>query len=117
MFTRLAYAGAIVLIGAFLVVVSRVPQVQFVEALLFEAVGTVEHGASIPIVRFDQIGQTIATIGQLRAENARLRAEVDLLSQQAVLVPEIQRENAELRSQLGFQNADPQFRWTNARLI
>ncbi len=117
MFSRLASVVAIVILGAILLVVSRIPQVQFVQALLFEAVGTAETGISIPIVRLDQIGQTIGSISQLRAENTRLRAEVELLSQQAVLVPEVQRENAELRAQLGFQTTDPQFRWTNARLI
>jgi rod shape-determining protein MreC len=117
LFSRLAYVLVAVVIGALLVVLSRVPQVQVVEVLLFDVVGTAESGISIPIIRLDQVGRTIESISQLRAENARLRAEVDRLSQQAVLVPELQRENADLRSQLGFKSEDPQFRWANARLI
>jgi rod shape-determining protein MreC len=115
--TRLAYVAVVIVIGAALLVLSRLPQVQFIEALLLEGLGTAETGISIPIIRFDQVGQTVQSIGQLRAENARLRAEVDRLSQQAVLVPEVQRENADLRAQLGFQSDNPQFRWINARLI
>jgi rod shape-determining protein MreC len=117
LFSRFAYVLVVFIVGGLLIALSRVPQVQVIEILLFEAVGTAETGISIPIIQVDQLGRTIESIGQLRAENARLRAEVDRLSQQAVLVPELQRENADLRAQLGFQSEEPQFRWANARLI
>jgi rod shape-determining protein MreC len=117
LFSRLAYIPVIVIFGAIVLVASRIPQVQVVERLVFDVVGTAETGISIPILRFDQIGRTIESIGQLRAENARLRAQVDRLSQEAVLVPELQRENAQLRAQLDFRNEEPQYRWADARLI
>jgi rod shape-determining protein MreC len=113
----MAYILIAVVIGALLLLLSRVTQVRALEVLLFDAVGTAESGISIPILRLDEVGRSIESIGQLRAENARLRAEVDQLSQQAVLVPELQRQNAELRAELGFQSEDPQFRWATARLI
>jgi rod shape-determining protein MreC len=115
--TRLAYGLLILLIGALLLVVSRLPQVQFVESLFFAALGPVETGVSVPVVRLDQLGQTVESISQLRAENARLRDEVSRLEQQAVLVGELQRQNAELQSELQYQRSDPQFRWISARLI
>jgi len=115
--TRLAYGLIVLLLGVILLAVSRLPQVQFLEALLFEAVGPIETGAAFPVRWVAQVGQDIASIGRLRAENARLNAEVDQLTQQAVLVGELQRENAELRAELGFEQTDPQFRWTTARLI
>jgi rod shape-determining protein MreC len=117
LFSRFASVLFVLFIGVLVIALSRVRQVQVVESLLFEVVGTAETGISIPIVRLDQVGRTIESIGQIRTENARLRAEVDRLTQQAVLVPELQRENAELRAELGFQHEEPQFRWTNARLI
>lgn len=117
MLSRLAYGVLVLLIGFAVIVLSSLPQVRFVESLLFELLGTVETGVSLPIVRIDQVGQTIESIGQLRDENTRLRADVDRLSQQAVLVLELQRENAELRAELGFEQANPQFKWTSARLI
>jgi rod shape-determining protein MreC len=108
-----------VLFAACVVVIllARLPQARFVETVLFEIVGTVETGVAFPIVRLDQVGQTIESVGQLRAENARLRAEVDQLSQEAVLVAELQRQNAELQSELGVRQTDPQFQWITARLI
>jgi rod shape-determining protein MreC len=115
--SRLAYGVVVVVIGVLVMVLSNVPQVRFFETLLFEVLGTVETGVSVPIFRVDQIGQTIQSIGQLRAENARLRSEVDRLSQEAVLVLELQRENAELRAELGFDRANPQIKWTSAKLI
>ena len=117
MLIRLAYGALVVLIGVAVVIVSRVPQIQFLETLVFEALGTVEIGVSIPLLRVDQIGQTIESISQLRAENAKLRSDVDRLSQQAVLVLELQRENAELRAELSFERSNPQYKWTSARII
>jgi len=116
-FSRLAYGFLVLLIGGGLLVLSRVPQVQFVETLIFEGVGPVETGVSIPFVHLDQIGQSVQSISQLKSDNARLRSEVDLLTQQAVLVPELQRENAQLRAELGFSSANPEFRWITAHLI
>ncbi|HVC32404.1 MAG TPA: rod shape-determining protein MreC [Chloroflexota bacterium] len=117
MLTRLVYLVVILVAGALILALSRLPQVQFIETIAFEVLGPVEVGVSIPAGRLDQIGQTIEGIGQLRAENARLRAEVDRLSQEAVLLPELQRENAELRAELQFQQTDPQFKWITARVI
>lgn len=117
MLTRLAYVLVVVIAGVFLIVVSRLPQVRFVEEAVFEVLGPVETGVALPVIHVDQIGRTITSISQLRAENARLRSEVDRLSQEAVLVGELQRENAELKAELGFEHADPQFRWVQARVI
>lgn len=117
MLTRLVYATLVVLAGLLLLLLSRLPQVQFIETVGFEVLGPLQVGISVPVVRIDQIGQTIEGISQLRAENARLRAEVDRLSREAVLVGELQRENAELRAELQFRQANPQFKWVDARII
>lgn len=117
MLTRLVYLVVILVVGFLILILSRLPQVQFIEMVGFEVLGPVEVGISIPVVHLNQIGQTIEGISQLRADNARLKTEVDRLSQQAVLVPELQRENAELRAELGFAQSDPQFKWVNARII
>lgn len=114
---RLAYGAIVLVICVAIILVSRLPQARFLETVLFEVLGTVETGVSVPAVRLDQVGQTIEGIGQLRAENARLRNEVDQLSQEAVLVAELQRQNAELQAELGFRQSDPQFQWATARLI
>jgi rod shape-determining protein MreC len=116
-FSRLAYGALVLLLGGGLLVLSRVPQVQYVETLVFAALGPLEIGVSIPVVRLDQIGQSVQNIGQLQSDNARLRAEVDSLTQQAVLVPELQRENALLRAELGFSRDNPQFHWISAHLL
>jgi rod shape-determining protein MreC len=107
----------VLLVGAALLLLSRLPQVQFAEGFLLEALGPIEIGLSVPTARVDQLGRAVEHIGQLEAENARLRAEVDQLSSEAVRVPELERENAELRAELGFQQESPQFRWVTARLI
>ncbi len=117
MLTRLAYLVFVVLAGVLVLLLSRLPQVQFIETVGFEVLGPIEVGISVPVMHLDRIGQAVEGIGQLRAENARLKAEVDRLTQQAVLVPELQRENAELRAELGFAQSDPQFKWINARII
>jgi len=103
-------AGAILL-------VARAPQAQFVETLLFEALSPVETLVAGPSSSVDSIGQTLTSIATLRAENQRLRAQVDQLSQEAVLVPELQRQNAELRAELGFHQQSPQYQWVNAHLL
>jgi rod shape-determining protein MreC len=115
--SRLAYGVLVLLVGAGLVLLSRVPQVQFVETLVFEALGPFELGLSVPAVRLDQLGQSVRDLGQLQSDNARLRAEVDRLSQEAVLVPELQRENAQLRAELGFSRDNSQFHWITAHLL
>jgi rod shape-determining protein MreC len=115
--TRLAYLLLILAAGGLIILLSRLPQVQFVETVAFEVFGPIETGVSLPVVRLDQIGQTIEEIGQLRAENARLREEVDRLSQEAVQIGELQRENAELRAELGFRQSNQDFTWVQARII
>ncbi len=117
MLTRLAYLLVVVIFGLLIMVISRLPQVQFVENVGFEVLGALEIHISVPFAKFDQLAQTIEGIGQLREENARLRAEVDRLTQQAVRVGELQRENAELRAELQFKQSDPQFKWIPARII
>ncbi len=117
MLSRLAYAIPVLLIGILLIVASRLPQVQILEAVAFEVLGPVQDSVSIPVVHLDRIGQTVERISQLEAENARLRAEVERLSREAVLVPELQRENAELRAELSFQHEHPEFRLLSARII
>lgn len=117
MLNRLIYLALIVIVGVSMIFLSRIPQVRFIETLLFEALAPVQIVISGPVRRLDSVGQTITSIGSLRAENDALRNEVDRLSQQAVLVPELQRENAELRAQLGFQRDSPQFQWITAHLL
>jgi rod shape-determining protein MreC len=116
-FNRVAYGAVVLLIAGLLLGLSRLPQIRFVEALLFEAVGPIQIGLSVPVGRLDQLGRSLEDIGRLRTDNDRLRSEVDRLSQQAVLVPELQRQNAELRAELGFAQSAPQFQWVTARLI
>ncbi|MGH2459605.1 MAG: hypothetical protein ACRDIY_12150, partial [Chloroflexota bacterium] len=87
MLTRLIYLVMIVLAGALIVVLSRLPQVQFLETVGFEVLSPIEVVVSVPVGQLDRVGQAIEGISQLRSENARLKAEVDQLSQQAVLVP------------------------------
>ncbi|HEX5416273.1 MAG TPA: rod shape-determining protein MreC [Chloroflexota bacterium] len=105
-----ALAGAIIL-------VARTPQAQFVETLIFEVLSPVETVLAGPATRVNSVGQTITGIATLRSENERLRAQVDRLSQEAVLVPELQRQNAELQAQLGFHQDNPQYQWVNAHLL
>lgn len=117
MLSRLAYIVLVLVVGGALLLVSRLPPARFAENLLFEALGPVESGLAIPTLQLDRLGQSVTRVGQLEAENARLRSEVDQLSSEAVRVPELERQNAELRAELGFQQTNPQFRWVTARLI
>jgi len=115
--SRLAYVLVVLAAGALIVLVSRLPQVQFIETVAFEVFGPIETGVSLPVVRLDQLGQTIEGISQLRAENDQLRSEVDRLSAQAVQIGELQRDNSELRAELGFRQAFQNFKWIPARII
>lgn len=117
MLTRFVYVFVVLIAGAAILALSRLPQVQVIETIGFEVLGPIENGISGPISAVSQVGQTIESISELRAENARLRAEVNRLSQEAVKLPEVQRENAELRAELGFQQSNPQFKWISARII
>ncbi len=117
MLTRLVYLVFVLVAGLLVLGLSRLPQIQLIETIGFEVLGALEIHISIPFEQISQIAQTIEDIGQLRAENARLRMEVDRLTQEAVRVGELQRENAELRAELGFKQTDPQFRWVRARII
>lgn len=117
MLTRLFYLFIVVAAGGLVVALSRLPQVQLIETVGFEVLGPIQSGIAVPIVKIDQVARTVEGISELRAENARLRAQVDRLTQEAVQVGELQRENAQLRSELQFQRNDPQFKWITARII
>ncbi len=52
-----------------------------------------------------------------RAENERLRAEVDRLTAENVRLRQLQFENNELRQQLGFTAAQPDLPVVNARVV
>lgn len=105
------------LVAGAILLVSRTPQAQFVETLIFEVLSPAETLVAGPTSGIDSLGQTVTSIGTLRAENERLRAQVDRLSQEAVLVPELQRQNAELQAELGFHQDNPQYQWVNAHLL
>ncbi len=117
MINRLVSGALVLLIAVFVLAVSRIPQVRFVEDLLFEALGPVESVLAIPVAPFGRLGQSVSDLGRLQSENTQLRQEVDRLSQEAVLVPELQRQNAELRAELGFVQSAPQFQWVTANLV
>lgn len=72
---------------------------------------------ALPWQRFQDLAGTIQAAAELKAENDRLRAEVDRLTRELVRLPELERDNAELREQLGLKQSLPQYSWKVAQVI
>ena len=117
MFTRLAYFVIVLLVGVGSIVLCRLTQASFIEAGSSWLTGPVQAAVGYPVRVVGEVLQNIQSIGELRRENERLRAEVDSLRRETVLLPDLQRENQLLRDQLDLRRTQPSFQLTSARII
>lgn len=117
MLTRLAYLIIVLVVGVGSIVLCRLTQATFVESGASWLTGPVEAAVGYPIQAIGGIFENVHGMAELRQENERLRAEVDRLQQETVLLPELQRENQLLREQLDLRRARPSYQYASGRII
>ncbi|MCL5265835.1 MAG: rod shape-determining protein MreC [Chloroflexi bacterium] len=117
MFTRLAPLLLIISIGLAGILSFRTPQLRFVQDIAVQVFAPVQWALSGPSAGVAEFFQNFQGISDLRAENARLREEVDRLTQETVRLPELERENQELLAQLNLKRSQPTYQWITAKVI
>lgn len=95
----------------------RVPPLQFVNGFMSQALAPAQEFFSDPLRRGADTIHTVQEMGQLRAENARLREELERLRGDAYRLTEMARENDALREQLNLKRDQPSFQWLSARVL
>jgi len=117
MLTRFAYLVIVVVVGLASIVLCRLTQATVIEAGSSWLTGPVLAVVGYPVRVVGDVFTGVQGVGDLRAENARLRAEVDRLRQETVQLPEVRRENDLLREQLNLRRAQPGYQWVSGRII
>lgn len=117
MLTRFAYVVIVLVFGLGSIVLCRLTQATFVESGSSWVAGPAQAAISYPVRLVGGLVESVQSMGDLRRENERLRAEIDQLRQATVALPELQRENQLLHEQLGMRRSLPNYQWTTARII
>jgi len=114
---RLVWPVAILAIGIGSILAFRLPPMQFAQDIGTQAFAPLQWSLAGPVQTVSDVLSTIQNVGELRAENARLREEVDQLVGESARAQELERENQELREQLGFKRENPSLEWLSAQVI
>jgi rod shape-determining protein MreC len=117
MFNRLIGLAVILLLSFASLLALRDARVPLLEGALVQVFGPLQSVVGRPTNEVGRIVEGVTSISTLRGENAALRAKVDDLTQQAASVPELEREVARLRDQLGLRRAQPSFQWIEAQIV
>ena len=95
----------------------RLPPLQFISGFLSQAVNPIEALASNPARQTSGFFATIQQIGELRADNDRLREEVARLRADTARYAEVTRENEQLRDQLNLKREQTSYQWLTAHVV
>lgn len=117
MFGRIVSLAIVVLLALIAMIALRPAQVGLLETIVFTVATPLHWAVGAPT---DEVGRAIgevATISELRQENADLKRRVDVLTRQAAAVPELEREVARLRDEMGLRRSVPSLQWIEARVI
>ena len=98
-------------------VVLRIPVIDQAESHASEVLSPLQKTLSGGLRIFSDVTDTIARATELKAENERLRAQIEGLRTADVRVQELERRNAELVAQLGYQKAHPEQKLLPANVI
>jgi rod shape-determining protein MreC len=112
----LAVALGLVVLAA-LIFGGRFPLIAAIQGVALDAVAPIQDLVTSSFQDVAGTGRTVATVDQLIAENARLKAENDRLTRDAAITPELQRQNEELRQLLGIRQAGGNWQWLPGRVI
>lgn len=115
--TRLGSMALAAAVGLFVLLASRVTPLSAASGYgsdLFAPTGWVLSG---PWQAIESFGDTLRLAGELKSENDRLKEEVDRLTRELVRMPELERDNLQLREQLGLRQAQPRYTWRTAQVI
>lgn len=110
----LALAAVVALSG---VLLAQLPQVAQIEGIAAEVLAPIQRALSGPLSSLGDILSTVGRVAELKAENDRLHSEVEALRTASVRVQELEHLNADLRAQLGYQQAHPEQRLLQANVI
>ena len=115
--TRLGSLALVVAVGLFILLSFRITPLSAASGFGSDAFGPVGWALSGPWQQLQEIAGTLRTASELKAENERLQAEVDRLTQELVRLPEVERENTQLKEQLGLKQAQPRYAWRAAQVL
>ncbi|MHB1131284.1 MAG: rod shape-determining protein MreC [Chloroflexota bacterium] len=115
--TRLGLFALTAMVGLLALMVLQIPLLGELEGAAAEAFSPFQRATSGGTHIFGGIGDTIARASELKAENERLRAEVEALQAAGVRVSELEFQNAELVAQLGYQKEHPEQKLLPANVI
>lgn len=117
MLGRLAWLVAVLAVGIGTVLAFRLPPLAFVQDFGNQVAAPLQWALAGPSRGISDVLATVQAIGELRAENVRLRDEVDRLVGETARLDELERENQELREQLGLKRERPSLQWLSAQVI
>lgn len=117
MYNRFAYLGFVLGVGIGIILLFRIPQLQFLQDWGLRALSPFQGVVSAPLEGLNDYVNNLQSVSELQQENQRLRAEVDRLTRELASLPELTKENAQLREVLNLQKARPSYQWLPARII
>lgn len=106
-----------VILGLLAIIVIRIPQIVQAESFAAEALFPIQRALNGVFGGLGGITTTIARAAELKAENDRLRAELDGLQAASARIQELEHRNAELEAQLSFTRANSAYSMLPARVI
>ena len=117
MLTRLVYLVIVLIVGAAITLLFRLPQLGFIESGALTILSPVQSLLDRPIRLVQNTTEVVRSISDLQEENSRLQAEVAQLRSELALAEELRRENEHLREQLGLRTSQPSYQLLPARII
>ncbi len=115
--TRLGLLALLAIAGVLVVLAGQLPQVARLEAHASELLVPVESALTTVFAGVGDVFSTFGRAAELKAENERLRAEIEALKTASVRVQELEHQNRELLAQLNYQSAHPEQKLLDARVI
>lgn len=113
---RIALA-ALLFIGLVATVVVQIPQLSQLEAHASEVLSPLTR---LFTTTFGGVADVLGTLGraaEIKAENERLRAEIEGLRTADVRIKELEHQNRQLMAQLGYQELHPEQKLLEAHVI
>ena len=117
MLGRFVRLVVVLAIGVGAILIFRVPQMQFAQDFGTQAFAPIQGVLGGPTGDVSAAFGTLQSISDLRAENLRLREQVDKLVGDTSRLSDLERENQELREQLGLKREKPSLEWMSAQVI
>lgn len=113
----LLWLGVLGCMSIALIVLDQTQRLQPAENVASRAFTPVQSALTQKTNRLFDLWGTLGQIGQLRDENERLRNEVAALRQQNAELSRADAENATMRAQLKYAQANPQFNLLPANVV